>query len=91
MGKELVIEMLDLLVKISNHCNNRQRADLGMSKCINCSMIRDFGYANSGCLLVDMLRNNEFMDLLIDTCTYQKIEYMDKLNKVMGIFTTECE
>lgn len=89
MGKELIEEMLDLLVKMSKHCKNMERQKPSLSKCSNCGMKRDFGYSNSGCLLVDTLDNCEFMDLLRDTCRYQKIEYIDKINEVMEIFTTE--
>ena len=90
-GKKLIEEMLDLLVKMSEHCKSMTNNSLQESKCLNCSMSRNFGYSNHGCLLVDTLENYEFIDLLRDTCKYQDIRCEDKLNKAFEIFVTECE
>lgn len=85
-GKELLKDLLYLLERMSEHCTSMEKTDKSLSKCINCAMRRDFGYNNAGCLLVDMIENYEFMDLLKDTCKFQQIDYKDKINKVIKIF-----
>ena len=91
MEEKFIKEILDVLVRMSDHCKKRESTDNNSSKCINCGMVRDFGYSNSGCLLVDILDNTDFVDVLVDTCKYQNIEYIDKLNEIMDIFITEYE
>lgn len=88
MGKELIEELLDVLVKMSEHCTSMSE---NKPKCKNCAMKRDFGYSNSGCLLVDLVDNVKVMELIEYTCKYQNIEYLEKLNKIASIFVTECE
>lgn len=90
-GKKLIEEMLDLLVKMTEHCNNIKSDKPNVAKCKNCAMSRYYTYKNSGCLLVDIYNNDEFMNSLEYTCKYQDVKYMDKLNKVAEIFVTECE
>lgn len=90
-GKELVEEMLYLLVKMSTHCKTLERTDENKVKCSNCSMSRYFSLGNHGCFLVETLENYEFIDSLKSTCRYQNIEFESKLNKAVSIFVTECE
>ena len=79
--KQLINKLLNVLVEMSNK-----------SKCIGCGFKRDFGVTNCGCLLVDILENYEFIDLIRDTCRYQNIKCEDKLNQAMEIFEGEsCE
>ena len=85
MEEKLIKEILDVLVRMSDHCKKRESIDSNSSKCINCGMVRDFGYSNSGCLLIDILDNTDFMDVLVDTCKHQDIECIDKINYIMDI------
>ena len=88
-SKKIMEEMLDLLVKMSEHCKNRKREVFNKSKCFNCEMHMNFSITRHGCFLVDTLENYEFIDLIKDVCEYQNIEYKNKLNKVMEIFEEE--
>ena len=85
-NKKLMEEMLDLLVKMSDHCKNKKTEMINQSKCINCEMHMNFSITRHGCFLVDTVENYEFIDSIKDVCKYQNIEYGYKLNKVMEIF-----
>lgn len=90
-SKELINNQLDLLVKMAEHCINRDKPDDEI-KCNNCSLSWNFSLSNNGCFLVEIMdRNDKFIDDLISRCIANDIEYKDKLNKVADIFVTECE
>lgn len=90
-GKELIIKMLDLLVEMSEHCTKIDKPKSGV-KCSDCALNWNFNLGNHGCFLVETIDNNDkFMDDLISMCTSHKIEYKDKINKMVDIFVTECE
>lgn len=88
-SKKLMEEMLDLLVKMSEHCKNKKREVPNKSKCFNCEMHMNFSITRHGCFLVDALENYEFIDSIRDVCEYQNIKCEDKLNKIMEIFEEE--
>lgn len=90
-GKELIIKILDLLVEMAEHCVNKEKTT-DKSKCVDCALSWNFSIYNCGCFLVELVDNNDkFMDELINLCKLHNIDYIDKLNKVASIFTTESE
>lgn len=83
--------MLDLLVEMSEYCLNKKKNDTSNVKCDGCQNERRYGYANTGCLLVDLIDNNDFIDLINDTCEYHNIETKNKINKILSIYDTNCD
>ena len=90
-GKEYIERILDLLVDMATHCENKDTPTEGKCKCVDCELSWNFNIRDHGCLLVNIMNNQDFMDDLISTCVANKIDYADKLNKVADIFVTECE
>lgn len=90
-GKELINGQLDLLVKMAEHCTNKNKPR-GKIKCNNCALNWNFSLSDNGCFLVEMVdRNDKFIDDLISCCVANNIEYKDKLKKIADIFVTEYE
>lgn len=90
-GKGLIINMLDVLVDMSEHCIHMEKPKEG-AKCSNCALGWNYNIRNHGCFLVETVGNyNEFLDVLVLVCEENNIDYKDKLNKVAGIFVTDCE
>lgn len=90
-GKQYLELLLDLLVDMSNHCKYKDVPIEGKSKCIDCELQWDFNVMDYGCLLVNIIENNEFIDNLTSVCGYHNVEYNDRLNNVASIFDTGYE
>lgn len=88
-GQQQLINFIDSLVDMADHCNNKKTYESKKSKCHDCKLVREYGYTNSGCLLVDTIDNEEFMNVLKYTCEYNNIEYKDKLEKINSIFNNK--
>lgn len=85
--RNLIVKMLDILVEMAEHCNNKEKPE-NTVKCCGCAMAWDFGLCSHGCFLVNTVENSEFIDDLINVCIEHKIDYQDKLNKIASIFQT---
>ena len=87
----MINRQLDLLVEMAEHCKNRKQISRELSKCFNCNIHFNFNLGSHGCFLVETLENDDFMNILIDTCKYRGIEYKEKIDKIMEIFNEEYE
>lgn len=87
----MINKQLDLLVEIAEYCKSMKRVSKDKSKCFNCKIHFSFNLGNHGCFLVETLENDDFMNILIDTCEYQGIEYREKIDKIMEIYNEEYE
>ena len=89
--KEYLDRMLDLLVDMSNHCKYKDTPIEGKSKCVDCGLKWNFNIRNHGCLLVDLMANDDFIDDLRSACISSGVDYESRLSKLTDILITECD
>lgn len=83
--EKLILEMIDLLSRMVDRCLEREGINGDETKCIGCGMERNLCYVKSGCLLIDILENEDFLDVLMDTCRYRNLEHVNAINKILSV------
>lgn len=87
-GRHYIEKLLDLLVEMADHCNKKDTPVEGKAKCIDCQLSWNFSIRDHGCLLVNLMDNQDFIDDLTSACEASGVDYRDRLNKVADIFVT---
>lgn len=87
-GRAYLELLLDLLVNMANHCEHKDTPVEGKAKCIDCQLSWNFDIRNHGCLLVNIMDNQDFVDDLTSACEANGVDYKDRLNKIADMFVT---
>lgn len=87
-GRHYIEKLLDLLVEMADHCNKKDTPVEGKAKCIDCQLSWNFSIRDHGCLLVNLMDNQDFIDDLTSACEASGVDYRDRLNRVADIFVT---
>lgn len=87
-GRHYIEKLLDLLVEMADHCNKKDTPVEGKAKCIDCQLSWNFSIRDHGCILVNIIDNDDLINDIICVCEANNIDYKDRLNKLADIIDT---
>lgn len=84
-GRHYIENLLDLLIEMADHCIHKDKPIEDKAKCVGCALSWTFSLRNHGCLLVNMIDNEDLIGDIMNVCEANNIDYRDKINKLYSI------
>lgn len=87
-GRAYLEKLLDLLAEMADHCNKKDTPVEGRAKCIDCQLSWNFSIRDHGCLLVNIIDNDDLIADITCACEANGVDYKQRLNKIADMFVT---